>query len=73
MTIGKAEELGPGGDSRPVRWLLGGAAFVVLVAGARAAADIVVLFLLSIIFAVLFAGPMSWLERRRVPRWLAVS
>jgi len=73
MVIGKPEELGSGGDSRPVRWLLGGAAFVVLVAGARAAADIVVLFLLSIILAVLFAGPMSWLERRRVPRWLAVS
>lgn len=73
MAIGKSEEIGPPGDSRAVRWLLGGAAFVVLVAGARAAADIVVLFLLSVILAVLFAGPMSWLEQHRVPRWLAVS
>lgn len=73
MVIGKPDGLGPATDSRAVRWLLGGAAFVVLVAGARAAADIVVLFLLSVILAVLFAGPMSWLEERGVPRWLAVS
>lgn len=73
MVIGKPEELGSVGESRAVRWLLGGAAFVVLVAGARASADIVVLFLLSVILAVLFAGPMSWLESRGVPRWLAVS
>lgn len=73
MVIGKPEELGSVGESRAVRWLLGGAAFVVLVAGARASADIVVLFLLSIILAVLFAGPMSWMESRGVPRWIAVS
>ena len=73
MVIGKPDELAPAGESRAVRWLLGGAAFVVLVAGARASADIVVLFLLSVILAVLFAGPMSWLEERGMPRWLAVG
>ncbi|MGD8495108.1 MAG: AI-2E family transporter [Gemmatimonadales bacterium] len=73
MVIGKPEEIGSVGESRAVRWLLGGAAFVVLVAGARASADIVVLFLLSVILAVLFAGPMSWMESRGVPRWIAVS
>lgn len=65
--------MGPGREWRTARWLLSAAAFVVLVAGARASADIVVPFLLSVILAVLFAGPMSWLHSRGVPRWLAVT
>lgn len=73
MMIGKPVEIAVTRESRAVRWLLGGAAFVILVAGARASADIVVPFLLSIILAVLFAGPMSWLAARGVPRWLAVG
>lgn len=73
MVIGKPVEVVEARESRAVRWLLGGAAFVVVVAGARASADIVVPFLLSLILAVLFAGPMSWLTSRGVPRWLAVG
>jgi AI-2 transport protein TqsA len=73
MVNGKVARLGPGREWRSARWLLSAAAFVVLVAGARASADIIVPFLLSVILAVLFAGPMSWLHARGVPRWLAVS
>ncbi len=73
MAIGKADRRGPGREWRSARWLLSGAAFVILVAGARASADIVVPFLLSVILAVLFAGPMQWMHSRGAPRWLAVS
>lgn len=73
MVNGKVARLGWGREWRAARWLLSGAAFVVLVAGARASADIIVPFLLSVILAVLFAGPMSWLQNRGLPRWLAVS
>lgn len=73
MVIGKPEGIGSVTEPRAVRWLLGAAAFVIIVAGARASADIVVLFFLSVILAVLFASPMSWMERRGVPRWLAVG
>ncbi len=73
MTNGKVARFGPGREWRAARWLLSAAAFVVLVAGARASADIIVPFLLSVILAVLFAGPMSWLQSKGVPRWVAVS
>ncbi len=73
MAIGKMARMSPGREWRSARWLLSAAAFVVLVAGARASADIVVPFLLSVILAVLFAGPMAWLHSRGVPRWLSVS
>lgn len=48
------------------------AAFVVVVAGLRAAAPIVVSFLLSIFVAVISAPPLFWLERRGLPKWLAM-
>ena len=73
MAIGKVDRRGPGREWRAARWLLSAAAFVILVAGARASADIVVPFLLSVILAVLFAGPMQWMHGRGVPRWFAVS
>lgn len=73
MENGKETRRAPSREWRAARWLLSGAAFVVLVAGARASADIVVPFLLSVILAVLFAGPMAWMHARGVPRWLAVS
>lgn len=48
------------------------AAFVVVVAGVRAAEAIVVPFLLSIFIAVISAPALIWLEDKRVPRWLAM-
>ena len=48
------------------------AAFVVVVAGLRAAEPIVVPFLLSIFLAVISAPPLFWLEQRGFPKWLAM-
>ena len=46
--------------------------FVVIVAGMRAADDILIPFVLSVFLAVICAGPVFWLESKRVPSWLAV-
>lgn len=48
------------------------AAFVVVVAGLRAAEPIVVPFLLSIFLAIISAPPLFWLEKRGLPKWLAM-
>ncbi len=48
------------------------AAFVIVVAGVRAAEAIVVPFLLSVFIAVISAPALLWLENRRLPRWLAM-
>lgn len=48
------------------------AAFVISVAGLKAAAEIVVPFLLAAFIATIAAAPMFWLERHRVPAWLAI-
>ena len=53
--------------------LLTAAAFVVVVAGMRAAESIVVPFLLSVFIAIISAPPLFWLERKGLPRWLAMS
>lgn len=57
---------------RSVSLLLGVASLVVIVAGIRAAAPIVVPFLLAGFIAVVCAPPMFWLQRRGVPAALAV-
>lgn len=48
------------------------AAFVVVIAGMRAATAIVVPFLLSAFIAIITAPPMFWLQRKGVPAWLAL-
>ena len=58
--------------SRAAPALLTVAAFVVVVAGMRAAESIVVPFLLSIFIAIISAPPLFWLERKGLPRWLAM-
>ena len=52
--------------------LLTAAAFVVVVAGMRAAESIVVPFLLSVFIAIISAPPLFWLEHKGLPRWLAL-
>lgn len=54
------------------RGLLSLAAFVVLVAGMRAANQILVPFLLALFIAVISAPPMFFLIRRGLPKWLAL-
>lgn len=58
--------------SRATRWLLAGAGFVVIVAGARAAESILVPFLVSMMLAIICVPPMQWLVGRGLPEWLAV-
>ena len=62
---------GPG-LSRASRFLLYGAAFVVLVAGVRTAEPILVPFLLAVMLAVICTSPLAWLQRRGLPTWLSV-
>ena len=64
-------------ESRPfsdagTRFLIGAACFVVVIAGLRAAAAVVLPFLVAVFLAVVSVPFMRWLERNRVPRPLAV-
>jgi AI-2 transport protein TqsA len=52
--------------------LLAVASFVVIVAGMRAAETILVPFLLSVFLAVISAPPLFWLERKGLPKSLAM-
>ncbi|MGB1058778.1 MAG: AI-2E family transporter, partial [Ketobacter sp.] len=58
--------------SPTLRVMLGIACFVVVVAGMKAATEILVPFLLSAFIATLCAPALMWLESRRVPTTLAV-
>ena len=48
------------------------AAFVVVVAGMKAATEILVPFLLASFIAIVAAPPMFWLRRKKVPDWLSL-
>ena len=48
------------------------AAFVVVIAGMRAATTIVVPFLLAAFIAIISAPPMFWLHRKGLPVWLSL-
>jgi predicted PurR-regulated permease PerM len=50
----------------PLRILLGLAAFVVVIAGMRAAQEMIVPFLLAVFIAIISAPPFLWLQRHRV-------
>jgi len=54
------------------RFLVAVAAFVIVIAGMRAAESILVPFLLSAFLAIICAPPLFWLQRKRVPTVLAV-
>lgn len=53
-------------------WLVGLAAFIVIIAGLKAASQIVVPFMLSVFIAIICAPAMSSLRQRKVPTWLAI-
>ncbi|MFN3919188.1 MAG: AI-2E family transporter [Methylohalobius sp.] len=55
------------------RWLINLAALFVIVAGLRAAAQILAPFLLSLFIAILLWPLVAWLYRHRVPAWLAIA
>ena len=48
------------------------AALVIVIAGMKTAQALLVPFLLAVFIAIICAGPMHWLQQRKVPTWLAV-
>ncbi|MBS3810224.1 MAG: AI-2E family transporter [Desulfobacterales bacterium] len=58
--------------SRELRFLLASACFVVIVAGMRAAAGILVPFLLSVFIGTIFTPPMFWLQRQGLPKIVSI-
>ncbi len=48
------------------------AAFVIVVAGMRAATVILVPFLLAVFISIISATPLFWLQRKGLPTWLAL-
>ena len=54
------------------RVLVTAAAFVVVIAGMKAASSLLVSFLLSGFIAIIMAPSMFWLQRKGVPAWLAI-
>jgi predicted PurR-regulated permease PerM len=63
---------GDGRLTKAMRWLLAGACFVVIIAGARAAEPILVPLLLAVMLAIICVPPMTWLKGHGVPGWLAI-
>jgi predicted PurR-regulated permease PerM len=59
-------------NKSPVSYLVAAAAFVVVVAGMRAAQSLLVPFLLAAFLAVVLTPPLGWLQRKRVPTPLAL-
>lgn len=59
--------------SPPLRFLLGTACFIVIVAGMRASADVLVPFLLSAFIGILCAPPLFWLQAKKIPTAAAVA
>jgi AI-2 transport protein TqsA len=49
------------------------AAFVIIIAGMRAAAGIINPFLLSVFLAILFSPPLFWMQRNGVPNAVAIA
>lgn len=58
---------------RGTRFLLMAAALVILIYGINQAQSVVALFLFSIFLALIGTSPVLWLERKRVPSFVAVS
>ncbi|MGM0564593.1 MAG: AI-2E family transporter [Pseudomonadota bacterium] len=55
-----------------LRLMLGAAAVVIVIAGIRSAADLVIPFLLAIFIAVITTPVLRQLQQRGLPRWLAL-
>ena len=48
------------------------ASFIVVVAGTKAASSILVSFFLAVFIAVIYAPPMFWMQRKGMPKVLAL-
>ncbi len=60
------------GSTRISRTLLTIASFVIVVAGLKAAAEIVVPFLFAVFLSIVCSAPMFWLKRRGLPTWFSI-
>ena len=49
------------------------ASFTIVVAGMKAASSLLVPFFLAVFVAVICAPPLFWLQRKRVPKILALA
>jgi len=58
--------------SPAARFILVAGAFVLLIAGMKAASSLLAPFLLAIFIAVIAAPPLDWLRRRGLPEWAAL-
>ena len=56
-----------------LNFLLGLAAFTIVIAGLRTAQPLVVPFLISGFLAIICSGPLVWLQEKRVPKVLALA
>lgn len=54
-------------------WLLTLAAIVIILAGLKTAAPIVAQFLMALFIAVITTPAISWMEKRKIPRALAIT
>lgn len=59
-------------SSSAMNWLLGTAAFVVVVAGMKAAAEIIVPLLIALFLSIICYPALYWMQKRRVPTLLAL-
>lgn len=59
-------------QNKAIQWLVGFAAFIIIIAGLKAASQIVVPFMLSVFIAIICAPLMASLRQRRVPTWLSI-
>lgn len=56
-----------------IQFLLACAALVIILAGIKAASEIVVPFLLSLFIAIICSPLIKWMTNRNMPHWLAIS
>lgn len=59
-------------DSRGTQWLVGIAAVILIIAGLKAASQIVVPFMLSVFIAIICAPLLATLRRYKIPTWIAI-
>lgn len=59
-------------SSREMRFLIGAAALVIVIAGINLAQSVVVLFLVSVFLASLGIPPLLWLKEKHIPSGIAV-
>lgn len=52
--------------------LIGVACFIIIVAGMRSAADILVPFFLSVFIAIIFTPPLFWMQKKGVPNVISI-